>query len=590
MLLIKKQLLDVVDGLVGSNKGFGRPELNILSSAPIRLLAAIFAIVCSAFGQPSATIRVNAAHKLGPFQPIYKYFGYDEANYTYTANGKKLIRELAELSSEPVYIRTHFVLATGDGTGALKWGSTNAYTESADGRPIYDWTIVDRIFDTYLSSGAKPFVEIGFMPQALSSHPDPYKPTWIPGAPNKDYASGWSYPPRGYNKWEELVYQWVRHCVEKYGQAQVESWYWEVWNEPDIFYWHGTVDDYEKLYDYSAAGLKHALPSARIGGPAVTGPSTPRAAAFLRHFLEHCESGRNYAMNQTGSPLDFITYHAKGHPSVVDGHIRMGMAQQTRDVDAGFQIVHSFTKFQNLPIVLSESDPEGCAACSARVYPPNAYRNGTLYPTYTAVMTRNILDLAEREKTNIAGMLTWAFEFENQPYFDGFRTLATNGVDKPVLNVFRMLGLMTGDRVESESNLRVSLDTILNNGVRAEPDVDALALVGEHELSVLIWNYHDDELSVPPTKAQIDLIGLPTNVERALLQQYRIDDTHSNAWTAWKRMGSPQQPTAEQYAALEEAGKLEQFDSPHWISLKEGAASLDLQLPRESLALMRLTW
>jgi xylan 1,4-beta-xylosidase len=68
------------------------------------------------------------------------------------------------------------------------------------------------------------------MPQALSSHPDPYKPTWIPGAPNKDYASGWSYPPRDYNKWEELVSQWVRHSVEKYGQSQVGSWYWEVWN------------------------------------------------------------------------------------------------------------------------------------------------------------------------------------------------------------------------------------------------------------------------------------------------------------------------------------------------------------------------
>lgn len=565
-------------------------ELNIHSLNRIRLGLALCALVSSLFGQQAATIRVNAARKIGAFPPIYAFFGYDEANYTYTANGTKLIRELAELSKIPVHIRTHFLLATGDGTGGLKWGSTNAYTEDASGRPVYDWTIVDRIFDTYLNNGAKPFVEIGFMPQALSSHPDPYKPTWIPGAPNRDYASGWSYPPRDYNKWEELVYQWVRHSVEKYGREQVESWYWEVWNEPDIFYWHGTVDDYEKLYDYTAAGLKRALPTARIGGPAVTGPASPRAAAFLRHFLEHCDNGRNNATSQTGAPLDFITYHAKGHPSVVDGHVRMGMAQQTRDVDAGFQIVRSFAKFRDLPIVLSESDPEGCAACSARVYPPNAYRNGTLYPTYTAVMTKNILDLAAQEKANTTGMLTWAFEFEDQPYFDGFRTLATNGVDKPVLNIFRMLGLMTGDRVEAESNMRVPLDTILSDGVRSQPDIDALAVAGEHSLSVLIWNYHDDEVSVPPIKVQLDLGGLPTNVERALVRQYRIDDTHSNAWTAWKRMGSPQQPTAEQYAALEEAGQLQQFDSPHWISLKLGAANLDLQLPRESLALIRVSW
>lgn len=533
---------------------------------------------------------MNAAHRVGRFQPIYAYFGYDEANYTYTSNGTKLIRELAQLSSAPVYMRTHFLLATGDGTGALKWGSTNAYTETPDGHSIYDWTLVDRIFDTYLSNGAKPFVEIGFMPQALSSKPDPYRPTWIPGAANKEYASGWSYPPRDYHKWGELVYRWVRHSVEKYGQAEVESWYWEVWNEPDISYWHGTIDDYEQLYDYTAAALKRALRSARIGGPAVTGPSSPRAAAFLRHFLEHCESGRNYATNQIGSPLDFITYHAKGRPSVVDGHIRMGMAQQARDVDAGLQIVHSSMKFRDLPIVLSESDPEGCAACSARVYPPNAYRNGTLYPAYTAVMTKNILDLAVQNQSNIAGMLTWAFEFEDQPYFDGFRTLATNGVDKPVLNLFRMLGQMRGDRVETESNKRVSLQEVLNDGVRGDPDLDAMAVLGERELSILVWNYHDDEVSVPGIRVHVELSGLPADAKRALLCQYRIDETHSNAWTAWKKMGSPQQPSPEQYSVLQQAGELQEFESPRWISLKEGSGNLDLELTRESVALLQLSW
>src|SRR6516164_1455286 len=146
----------------------------------------------SGLAQNSVTIRVNAAEIVGPFKPIYGYFGYDEPNYTYTANGRKLIGELAALTAVPVYIRTHFMLATGDGTPGLKWGSTNAYTEDASGKPVYDWTIADRIFDTYLQAGAKPFVEIGFMPQALSAKPEPYRPTWIPGAPNKDYSIGWS--------------------------------------------------------------------------------------------------------------------------------------------------------------------------------------------------------------------------------------------------------------------------------------------------------------------------------------------------------------------------------------------------------------
>src|ERR1700687_2587093 len=552
------------------------------------LLALLAAI--PALAQQPVTIRVNAGQTMGPFKPIYGYFGYDEPNYTYTKNGSKLVGELAALSSVPVYVRTHFLLATGDGTPGLRWGSTNAYTEDGTGKPVYDWTIIDRIFDTYLQAGAKPFVEIGFMPKALSSKPEPYHPTWIPGDANKDYSIGWSYPPRDYARWGELVYQWVRHSVEKYGREQVASWYWELWNEPDISYWHGTPEEYDKLYDYTAAAVKRALPSAKVGGPASTGPSGAKAAAFLRQFLEHCDRGTNLATGTIGAPLDFITYHAKGRPSVVDGHVRMGMAKNAKDVDEGYQIVHSFPKFRNLPIVLSESDPEGCAACSARVYPQNAYRNGTLYPAYTAVMMKNIFELADRAKTNIAGMLTWAFQFEDQPYFDGFRTLATNGIDKPVLNLFRMLGLMRGDRLKTENSSRVPLTTILADGAGSDPDVDAFAVRADHELSGLAWSYHDDDLPGPQAKVSVDITGLPRGTKRVLQHHYRIDEMHSNSWAAWKKMGSPQQPSPEQYATLEAAGQLQQLDSPQWIDVREGATKLDLTLPRQGVSLVQLSW
>ncbi|MGI8988069.1 MAG: GH39 family glycosyl hydrolase [Bryobacteraceae bacterium] len=554
------------------------------------LLAAVCGLAQNTLDQNTVTIRVNAAETIGPFKPIYGYFGYDEPNYTYTKNGRKLIGELASLSGVPVYIRTHFMLATGDGTPGLKFGSTNAYTEDASGKAIYDWTITDRIFDTYLQAGAKPFVEIGFMPQALSTKPDPYHPTWIPGAKNDQYSIGWSYPPKDYAKWGELVNQWVRHAVQKYGRTEVATWYWEVWNEPDISYWHGTPEEYDKLYDYAADGVKRAFPEAKVGGPATTGPANTRAANFLRQFLEHCSSGRNAATGATGAPLDFITYHAKGRPAVADGHVRMGIAKNASDVDDGFKIVHSFAKFQNLPIVLSESDPEGCAACSARVYPPNAYRNGTLYPAYTAVMMKNIFELADREKTNIAGMLTWAFEFEDQPYFDGFRTLATNGIDKPVLNIFRMAGLMRGERVKTESSGVVPLDAMMKDGVRGNPDVDALAVRSEREISVVAWNYHDDDLPAPGAKVQLEIRGLSNGATRVLLRHYRIDDAHGNSWTAWKKMGSPQQPSPEQYAALEAAGQLQELESPRWIEARGGSAKLDFTLPRQGVSLLQLSW
>jgi xylan 1,4-beta-xylosidase len=556
----------------------------------MRTIAFLLLATASALPENTVTIRVNATETVGPFKPIYGYFGYDEPNYTYTKNGRKLVGELAAMSGNPVYIRTHFMLATGDGTPGLKWGSTNAYTEDTWGRPVYDWTITDRIFDTYLQAGAKPFVEIGFMPQALSSKPEPYRPTWVPGAANPDYSVGWSYPPKDYNKWGELVYQWVKHCAEKYGKAEVESWYWEVWNEPDISYWHGSPEEYDKLYSYTAAAVKRAVPAARVGGPASTGPSGANAAAFLRQFLEYCNRGANSATGGTGAPLDFISYHAKGRPSVVDSHVRMGIAKNAGDVDQGFAIVRAFPKFQTLPIVLSESDPEGCAACSARVYPQNAYRNGALYASYTAAMIKNIFELADRRRTNIEGMLTWAFEFEDQPYFDGFRTLATNGIDKPVMNLFRMAALMRGDRVQTESSGRVALDTMLAEGVHGSPDVDALAVRSDRGISVLAWNYHDDDVPAAAAEVRLEIAGVPRTAARVLVRHYRIDETHSNAWTAWKAMGSPQHPAPEQYAALEAAGQLQLAESPRWVDVRGGAATLEFSLPRQAVSLLELSW
>jgi xylan 1,4-beta-xylosidase len=556
----------------------------------MRLISFLLLAAAGALAQNVVTIRVNAAETVGAFKPIYAYFGYDEPNYTYTRNGRKLVGELAGMSLGPVYIRTHFMLATGDGAPGLKWGSTNAYTEDASGSPVYDWTITDRIFDTYLQAGAKPFVEIGFMPQALSSKPEPYHPTWVPGAENRDYSIGWSFPPRDYGKWGELVYQWVKHSLEKYGADQVKSWYWEVWNEPDISYWHGTPEEYDKLYDYAAAAVKRALPSARVGGPATTGPSAAKAAAFLRQFLEHCAHGTNSATGGTGAPLDFITYHAKGRPTVVDGHVRMGIAKHAEDVDQGYAIVRAFRKFAALPIVLSESDPEGCAACSARVYPQNAYRNGALYASYTAAMMKNVLELADRRQTNVEGMLTWAFEFEDQPYFDGFRTLATNGIDKPVLNLFRVAALMRGDRVKADSSGRTPLDTILAQGVRGDSDVDALAVRSDRRMSVLTWNYHDDDVPAAEAVVRLEIAGLPGTAARVLVRHYRIDETHSNAWTVWKAMGSPQQPAPEQFATLEAAGQLQLADSPRWVDVRTGATKLEFSLPRQGVSLMELSW
>ncbi|TLD69049.1 beta-xylosidase [Phragmitibacter flavus] len=520
-------------------------------------------------------ITVDASEPLGELKPIWRFFGADEPNYTYMPEGEKLLGELGKMKPGEVFFRTHNLLTTGDGTPALKWGSTNAYTEDAEGRPIYDWTIVDMIFDAGLQRGVRPFVQIGFMPKALSIKPEPYQHQWTPEAGYNEIFTGWAYPPKDYAKWEELVFQWAKHCVEKYGRDEVLKWYWETWNEANIPYWRGTREEFFKLHDHAIRAVRRALPEAKVGGPDVAGGP---GGTFLAEFLTHCQ--------KAGTPVDFISFHAKGKPEFVDGHVRMGISHHLNDIDRAFKVIAGFPEFKDKPIVIGESDPEGCAACQG---PQLGYRNGTMYSSYTAASFARKHDLAARHDVNLEGALTWAFTFVDQPIFGGFRQLASGGIDHPVLNTFRMFSKMSGQRLDVQSSAAIALDDMMKNGVRDKPDVSALASMDGGRLCVLAWHYHEDDVPGPDAAIDLSLAGLPANSGKARVEHYRIDADHSNAYEVWKKLGSPPNPTPEQQTTLEKAGQLAVFGPAEAIAVKDGAASIRVQLPRQAVSLLVVT-
>ena len=548
-------------------------------------MAAFLSIAVGADSFPVA-IHVDANQPVGPLPPIWRFFGADEPNYATMPDGRKLLGQLGQLDpATPTFFRAHSLLSSGDGTPALKWGSTGAYGEDGRGRPIYDWSIVDRIFDTYRASGLHPYVQIGFMPEALSIHPVPYRHHWKPGDNYADIYTGWAYPPKDYTKWEELNYQWARHCLSRYGRAEVDRWWWEVWNEPNIPYWKGTPTEYHRLYDHAVAGVRRALPHARVGGPESTGPREPNAARFLREFLEHCLHGTNYATGRIGSPLDFISFHAKGAPGVTNGHVRMGISSQLKDFDAGFGIVASFPELRKLPIVIGESDPDGCAACSAEVYPQNAYRNGALYASYTAASFARAHELADRHGVNLAGALTWAFEFEGQPWFAGFRALATRGVELPVLNSFRMMAKLHGQRLRSESTEARRLEDIVRTGVRGRPEVSVLAARDGRTVAIMVWHYQDEDFAGPDAQITLSVSGMPTN-SSVRIHHFRIDGEHSNAFTTWARMGAPKNPTASQVQQLEHAAALAELPVSSTPISADGRLEARFDLPLQGVSLL----
>jgi xylan 1,4-beta-xylosidase len=528
------------------------------------------------------SIQVHAGRPTGPYKPIWNFFGADEPNYLYAPNGKKLLRELAALSPVAVYYRPHNLFTTGNGDASLKWGSTNVYTEKPDGTAVYDFTITDRIFDAMIDAHVRPLVEIGFMPEALSTHPEPYRHSF----PKGEIWTGWTYPPKDEAKWSKLVKAYAAHLRQRYG-SQTDEWLWEVWNEPDIGYWHGTPAEYDRLYDLTAAAIRGVMPGAKIGGPEATGVSN-HSEPFLRQFLEHCAHGVNAATGGMGAPLDFISYHPKGSPKFVDGHVVMSIGTQLRAVERGMKVIASYPEWKNTPIILGESDPEGCAACQGS---QNGYRNGPLYGVSVAEATMRIYELARKYGVTVEGAVTWAFEFEDQPAFAGFRELATNGIDKPVLNAFRMMGMLGGGRaggdwLATDSSGGLALEDLVEHSVIDADDVNAVATRNGREIDVLIWNYHDADVSAASAQVHLVIDGLRS--AKVIGSEFLMDATHSNAYAAWQQMRSPAHPTPEQVEQLEKAGGLEEPIRRLILSIKNGEGAINLTLRRQGVMLVRL--
>ncbi|WP_231425179.1 beta-xylosidase [Pedobacter sp. Leaf250] len=552
----------------------------------VRIKLSFIFILCCVFhslgkAQDKADITVNFDNKVSEMKPIWAWFGYDVPNYTYMKDGQKLLTDISKLSPVPVYVRAHNLLTSGDGTPALKWGSTTVYTEDEQGNPVYNWTIVDRIFDTYIKRGMKPLAQIGFMPEALSTKPQPYQHKWKPGTRYEEILTGWAYPPKDYKKWGNLAYEWVKHCVERYGKKEVESWYWEVWNEADGAYWKGTQAEFFKLYDYAADGVKRALPTAKIGGANVTGGGS----RYLDAFIKHCLTDTNYVTGKIGSPLDAVLFHAKGSPKVVNGAVVMNLRTELRNVEANYKVINRYPQIKNIPVIIGEFDPEGCADCGMATNPENAYRNGTMYSSYTAASFARLYELTDKYNINLLGAVSWSFEFENQPWFAGFRDLATNGVNKPVLNVFKMFGMMIGNRVEATSNKMYPLQTVLDSSIRKQTaDIGVLAAKSQNTSTVMIWNYHDEDKKGNIDTVSLSLKGL--NKSSVTITRYLIDDENSNSYEVWKKMGSPQSPSSAQIRELEKSSQLKSIGKS--IKFNPNQGSFQFELSRQGVTLLSI--
>lgn len=539
-------------------------------------------------------IRVDAAKWQGALPHNWNYIGYDEINYTYTPEGQALLAKFMAFQEKPYYVRVHHLLCTGNSHGFYKWGSSNAYLEK-DGEVIYNWSTIDLVFDTLLKHKSKPFVELGFMPQHLAD-PEYYKleeDTWI----HHNYrAYGFAAPPKDYQKWYELIFHLVQHCVERYGEDEVKTWYWELWNEPDLsYYWKGSIEDFNKLYDYTVAAVKAAFPEARVGGPGTTNPN-PEAYSgqFLDAFLEHCVNGTNAFTGEQGTAIDFLSFHVKGGGYRADPlqqkQTPPSVKQILRDTIAGHQIISKYSTLSGLECVLSEIDPDGWAAGGAWDNVNLNFRNTSYYPSFVATAFDKVTQYAQEHDWDLR-LLSWAFMFVGERCFEGTRSFSTQGIDKAILNLFRIYARMGHQALLFESSATknpLEYEDICGRG--ESPDISGFAaLSGNHNLSILVYNHHDDWDIEDEYEVRVRIENLAFETDTLQIRHYRIDANHSNAYAEWLEQGKPIYPTSGQYVAIKNRDGLELLEAPQHLLIQDNQIQITFKIPVHAISLLDIS-
>ena len=532
-----RMLVDLKYKLAGSEPSRGRKHPASRNPAP-----------APAYG----TLVFDAAQPEGRFQRFWGNLGYESFRDGILSGRNARLFELMQETNRRTkgafrYVRAHNLFS--DGSPPYGEGC-GIYREDSAGKPIYDWRIADDVFDRIVQSGLKPIIEFGFMPDALASKPNR----------RQQWGKGNISPPKDYAKWEELVYQTVAHLRQRYSDAEVATWYFEVWNEPDLGYlfWiedpakkgAGDLQEYLRLYDYTVRGAKRAFPGIRVGGPASAG-------GWLSQMLEHTLLEENYATGSTGAPIDFLSTHGYGKVGDAEAAKADGSVLGSILWKVSRAVKHDHHKVkqaaQALPVLLTETGPSA--------------RSGLFYNTrYVAAWLVKMVDAVfylgrqygkafQPQEVVFWSSDQFGREFDKQKGVATYLRVGdeTSVLKRPAYNAFEALGYLSDETIAQ------------TDGFQFGGPVHAIATRDQsNSVEVLIYNLHEgdeENATADSTTAALEIRNLP--FERFQVRWYQIDEAHSNSYARWQEMGSPKTLTGEQFNELDAHDDLE-LVKPAW--------------------------
>ena len=404
------------------------------------------------------------------------------------------------------YIRMHGLLTDDMGV----------YREDKNGNPEYNYQYIDALFDFLQSIGMKPFVELGFMPSALAS-----------GSQTIFWWRGNVTPPKDYAKWEELIRQLTLHFTERYGADEVKSWYFEVWNEPNLSpgFWSGTQAEYFKLYRYSANAIKSVNKEYRVGGPATAG------AAWVLEMIDFC--------SKNNVPLDFISTHSYGvKQGYLDEYGNSGTVLSKDPMGVSGDVLNSRKQIAgsalpNLQLHYTE--------WSSSYTPSDPIHDSYHEAAY-------ILEKIKQVGKAANSMSYWTFTdiFEESgprftPFHGGFGLLNTQGINKPAFYSYKFMN-------------KLGSTELLNNDSRSWACKNA-----QGNVQILLWDFTNthpgdsvnnqvyyvrDLPSISKGKVKIDISGIQKGTY--LLEVYKVGYKVNDSYSTYLAMNKPKQLTRQQ--------------------------------------------
>ncbi len=489
--------------------------------APVLLFSAT---PLAARSQTVENVVVDAAAPAHPLPHFWEHmFGSGRAILSLRDSYRQDLRETRKITAIR-YVRFH----------AIFHDEVGVYDEDAQGRPVLNFSYVDQIYDGLLANGVRPFVELSFMPRKLAAR-EVLHAFWY-----KQNVS----PPKDYAKWDDLITQFTKHLVDRYGLDEVSQWYFEVWNEPNLDFWAGEPRQptYFELYDHTARDIKAVNPRLRVGGPASA------QAAWADDFIRHCAENK--------IPVDFVSSHVYGNDKSEDVFGTHEAIPRDRMVCRAVKKVHDQIKsstMPNLPLFWSEF---------------NASYMNEPEVTDTSYMGPWMADTIRQCDGLVDEMSYWTFSdvFEEQgvvkqPFYGGFGLIAAGGIPKPSFNAFLLLHQLGEERLASSSES--ALVTRRADGT----------------LVIAAWN-----MAAPGAPGASKEVKFQFENARApRVRVMRLDPEHGDVHKAYEAMGSPRYPTRDQIEKLRAAARLA---SPEMHDVKDGVVTLSI--PAHGLVLLEM--